>query len=77
MNRADYLAQVEALHSPPELRARIAALAWTVKPRRRFRPWMGVCAALAVGYLIRHRGGGCSGCAGDCARCKKRCRDRK
>ena len=33
-----------------------------------------LCAALAVGYLIRHRGGGCSG---DCARCKKRCRDRK
>ena len=36
-----------------------------------------LCAALAVGYLIRHRGGGCSGCAGNCARCKKRCRDRK
>ena len=36
-----------------------------------------LCAALAVGYLIRHRGGGCFGCAGDCARCKKRCRNRK
>lgn len=35
------------------------------------------CAALAVGWLIRHRGGGCGGCTGDCARCEKHCRGRK
>ena len=48
MNRADYLAQVEALHASPELRARISALADTVRPKRKFRPWMGVCACLAL-----------------------------
>ena len=49
MNRSDYLAQVEALHASPELRARIAGLADTVRPRRRiFRPWMGACACLAL-----------------------------
>ena len=49
MNRADYLAQVEALRASPELRARIAGLADTVRPRRRiFRPWMGACACLAL-----------------------------
>ena len=48
MNRADYLAQVEALHASPELRARIAGLADTVRPRRRLRPWMGACACLAL-----------------------------
>ena len=48
MNRADYLSQVEALHASPELRARIAGLAGTARPRRRFRPWMGLCACLAV-----------------------------
>lgn len=70
MNRADYLAQVEALHAPPELRARIAALAWTVKPRRRFRPWMGVCACLAVvilgggAFLLTQGGLGGSGAGG-------------
>ena len=49
MNKADYLAQVEALHASPELRARIAELAGTVRPRRRlYRPWMGVCACLAL-----------------------------
>lgn len=35
-----------------------------------------LCAALAVGRLIR-RGGGCSGCTGDCARCGKHRRDQK
>ena len=50
-NRLDYLAQVEALRASPELRARIGALAGTVKPRRRFRPWMGLCACLAVVVL--------------------------
>ena len=50
MNRLDYMVQVEDLHASPELRARIAALAGEVKrPRRRFRPWLGVCAALAGG----------------------------
>ena len=48
MNRADYLAQVEALRASPELRARIAGLADTVRPRRRLRPWMGACACLAL-----------------------------
>lgn len=52
MNRLDYMVQVEDLHASPELRARIAALAGEVRrPRRRFRPWMGVCAALAVVVL--------------------------
>ena len=53
MNRLDYMVQVEDLHASPELRARIEALAGTVKrPRRRFRPWMGVCACLAVVFLL-------------------------
>ena len=52
MNRLDYMVQVEDLHASPELRARITALAGEAKrPRRRFRPWMGVCAALAVVVL--------------------------
>ena len=52
MNRLDYMVQVEDLHASPELRARIAALAGEVKrPRRKFRPWMGVCAGLAVVVL--------------------------
>ena len=50
-NRLDYLVQVEALRASPELRARISALADTVRPKRRFRPWMGLCACLAVGVL--------------------------
>lgn len=50
-NRLDYLVQVEALRASPELRARISALAGTVKPRRRFRPWMGLCACLAAVVL--------------------------
>ena len=48
MNRLDYMAQVEGLHASPELRARLDALAREPRPRRRFKPWMGVCAALAV-----------------------------
>lgn len=52
MNRLDYMVQVEDLQASPELQARIAALAGEVKrPRRKFRPWMGVCAALAVVVL--------------------------
>lgn len=52
MNRLDYMVQVEDLHASPELRGRITALAGEVKPpRRRLRPWMGVCAALAVVLL--------------------------
>lgn len=50
-NRLDYLVQVEALRVSPDLRARINALAGTVRPRRRFRPWMGLCACLAVVLL--------------------------
>ena len=51
-NRLDYLVQAEALRASPDLRARIAALAGEAKrPRRRFRPWMGVCAALAVLFV--------------------------
>lgn len=52
MNRLDYMVQVEDLHASPKLRARIAALAGEAKrPRRRFKPWMGVCAAVAVVVL--------------------------
>ena len=52
MNRLDYMVQVEDLHASPELRSRLTALAGEVKrPRRRLRPWMGVCAALAVAFL--------------------------
>lgn len=52
MNRLDYMVQVEDLHASPELRARIAALAGEARrPRRRFRPWMGMCAAIAVVVL--------------------------
>lgn len=36
-----------------------------------------LCLALAVRYLIRHRGGGCSGCSGDCAQCRNHCHNRK
>ena len=64
MNRADYLAQVEALRASPELRARIAGLADTVRPRRRiFQPWMGACACLA---LIVGLGVGCTPAASPC-----------
>lgn len=56
MNRLDYLVQVEDLHASPELRSRITALSKGRTPsRRRFRPWMGVCACLAVALLV---GGG-------------------
>ena len=48
MHKSDYLAQVEALRASPELRARVAGLAGTPARRRRLRPWMGVCACLAV-----------------------------
>ena len=52
MNRLDYMVQVEDLHASTELRSRLTALAGEVKrPRRRLRPWMGVCAALAVAFL--------------------------
>lgn len=71
MNRLDYMVQVEDLHASPELRARISALAGEVRrPRRRFRPWMGVCAALAVvvlggAWLVTNvRMGGSSGSGG-------------
>ena len=70
-NRLDYLVQVEALRASPDLRARINALAGTVRPRRRFRPWMGLCACLAVvilggGALLLSQGGmgGSAGGAG-------------
>lgn len=71
MNRLDYMVQVEDLHASPELQARIAALAGAVKqPRRRIKPWMGVCAALAVvvlggAWLVTNvRMGGSSGGGG-------------
>lgn len=70
-NRLDYLVQAEALRASPDLRARINALAGTVRPRRRFRPWMGLCACLAVvilggGALLLSQGGmgGSAGGAG-------------
>ena len=47
-----------------ELRARVAGLAGTPARRRRLRPWMGVCACLAVlllgGTLLLPRLGGSS-----------------
>lgn len=56
MNRLDYLVQVEDLHASPQLRSRIAALSeGKIPSRRRFRPWMGVCACLALALLA---GGG-------------------
>ena len=62
MHKSDYLAQVEALRASPELRARVAGLAGTPARRRRLRPWMGVCACLAVlllgGTLLLPRLGG-------------------
>lgn len=67
MNRLDYMVQVEDLHASPELRARITALAGEAKrPRRRFRPWMGVCAALALvvlggAWLLPRMGGSTGG----------------
>ena len=69
MNKTDYLAQVENLHASQQLRERIAALpAARRQPRRRFRPWMGVCAGLAVvvlgGVWLLLRIGGSSGGAG-------------
>ena len=51
-----------------ELRARVAGLAGTPARRRRLRPWMGVCACLAVlllgGTLLLPRLGGSSAGAG-------------
>lgn len=64
MHKSDYLAQVEALRASPELRARVAGLAGAPARRRRLRPWMGVCACLAVlllgGTLLLPRLGGSS-----------------
>ena len=54
-NRLDYLVQVEALRASPDLRARINALAGTVRPQRKFRPWMGLCDCLAVVLLGRYK----------------------
>lgn len=51
MNKMDYLAQVKDLHASQQLRERIAALPATRRRSRRFKPWMGVCAALAVVFL--------------------------
>lgn len=34
-------------------------------------------AVLAVRYIIRHRGSGCSGCGGDCSGCDRHCGKRK
>lgn len=50
MHKSDYMAQLDALHASPELRARIAAMAGEAKRprRRRIKPWMGACACLAV-----------------------------
>ena len=69
MNKTDYLAQAENRHASQQLRERIAALpAARRQPRRRFRPWMGVCAGLAVvvlgGVWLLLRIGGSSGGAG-------------
>lgn len=69
MNKTDYLAQVKALHPSQQLRERIAALPAAGKaPRRKFRPWMGVCAALAVvvlgGLWLLPRMGGSAGGSG-------------
>ena len=39
-----------------------------------------LCLALAVRYLIRHRGSncsGCSGCSGNCASCRRHCQNKK
>lgn len=68
MNKTDYLAQVKDLHASQQLRERIAALPAARKPSRRFRPWMGVCAGLAVvvlgGAWLLPRMGGSSGGGG-------------
>ena len=68
MNKTDYLAQVKDLHASQQLRERIAALPAARRRSRRFRPWMGVCAGLAVvvlgGAWLLPRIGGSSGGAG-------------
>ncbi|WP_191434272.1 hypothetical protein [Flavonifractor sp. An112] len=68
MNKTDYLAQVENLHASQQLRERIAALPAARRQSRRFKPWMGVCAGLAVvvlgGFWLLPRIGGSSGGAG-------------
>lgn len=65
MNKTDYLAQVKDLHASQQLRERIAALPAARKPSRRFKPWMGVCAGLAVvvlgGFWLLPRMGGSAG----------------
>ncbi|MFQ9915309.1 MAG: hypothetical protein ACLRWQ_01845 [Flavonifractor plautii] len=72
MHKSDYLAQVEALRASPELRARVAGLAGTPARRRRLRPWMGVCACLAVlplgGTLLLPRLGAAPPCGGGARR---------
>lgn len=68
MNKTDYLAQVKDLHASQQLRERIAALPAARRRSRRFRPWMGVCAGLAVvvlgGAWLLPRIGGSSGGGG-------------
>ena len=68
MNKTDYLAQVKDLHASQQLRERIAALPATRRRSRRFKPWMGVCAGLAVvvlgGFWLLPRMGGSSGGGG-------------
>lgn len=68
MNKTDYLAQVKDLHASQQLRERIAALPAARRQSRRFRPWMGVCAGLAVvvlgGFWLLPRMGGSSGGGG-------------
>ena len=66
MNKTDYLAQVEQLHAPQQLRERIAALPAARRRSRRFKPWMGVCAGLAVvvlggAWLLPRMGGNAGG----------------
>lgn len=68
MNKTDYLAQVKDLHASQQLRERIAALPAACRQSRRFKPWMGVCAGLAVvvlgGAWLLPRMGGSSGGGG-------------
>ena len=69
MNKTDYLAQVEQLHAPQQLRERIAALPAARRRSRRFKPWMGVCAGLAVvvlggAWLLPRMGGNAGGGGG-------------
>ena len=69
MNKTDYLAQVEQLHVSQQLRERIAALPAARRRSRRFKPWMGVCAGLAVvvlggAWLLPRMGGNAGGGGG-------------